>query len=70
MGRLFGGNPSFFWKRKRGERKRRRGNRDDSPSGPPPQCTPGGEEGPASAEVRTHIRESLSPLTRGFGLAL
>ena len=33
-----------------------------------PQCTPGGEEGPASAEVRTHIRESLSPLTRSFGL--
>ena len=40
--RLFGGNPSFFSKRKRGERKRRRGNEDASPSGPPSQCIPGG----------------------------
>ena len=35
----------------------------------PPPCTPGGDGRPASAEVRTHIRESLLPLTEGFGLA-
>ena len=41
---------------------------------PPPDhplsAPPAEKREPASAKVRTHIRESLSPLTRGFGLAL
>ena len=64
------GTPLSFRKERGGKRKRRRGNEDASPSGPPPQCTPGGTEGTASAKVRTHIGGRFPPLKRGFGLVL
>ena len=65
-----GREPLFLLEKKEGGKKTPEGNGMISLLHDYPQPAPGGKEGTASVEVRTHIGGRFPPLTRGFGLAL